>query len=440
MQMSWRPTSVWAAVLVLGQALGCSSGEASSDAARGEPSSVASPPSVSQAASARPLPAATTSSEPEATEPRGDVERGKALVAEHECARCHDGLDEVPQIANTSHCSKCHQDVLDGKYDHKPDHARWKQNVAHLAAVPSLAAAGRRLRYPWLVEYLQNPHDLRPNLVYNMPRLALDRQAARDIASYLTSLDDPPSEALELSGADLAAGKRLLTDKGCGSCHTMSRTDTFAAAPKQDTSELRVAVMLAPDLRHARERLRPDAILAWLRDPLAMKPGTLMPQTPMSAEEAKNIVAYLMQAPLAPAPPPKVPDVPKPLDREVKFQEVDEVVFAKICRHCHGNPDEAIGDGGPGNTGGFGFKARGLELTSYKRVMAGYLDDQGERQSVFSKMKDGTPRLIASLMARHAEEAGTVNPEIRGMPLGLPPLPLEDIQLLVTWIAQGRKR
>jgi hypothetical protein len=27
---------------------------------------------------------------------------------------------------------------------------------------------------------------------------------------------------------------------------------------------------------------------------------------------------------------------------------------------------------------------------------------------------------------------------VTGMPLGLPPWPVEDIQLLVTWIARGR--
>ena len=59
---------------------------------------------------------------------------------------------------------------------------------------------------------------------------------------------------------------------------------------------------------------------------------------------------------------------------------------------------------------------------------------------MFGKTSDGTPRLVAALMARHAEVAGEPNPEVRGMPLGLPPLPIEDIQLVVTWIEQGRSR
>jgi hypothetical protein len=68
------------------------------------------------------------------------------------------------------------------------------------------------------------------------------------------------------------------------------------------------------------------------------------------------------------------------------------------------------------------------------------LDDRGERRSVFETLDDGTPRLVAALLARAAEEAGQPDPRVRGMPLGLPALPPEDIQLVETWIAQGRPR
>jgi len=46
--------------------------------------------------------------------------------------------------------------------------------------------------------------------------------------------------------------------------------------------------------------------------------------------------------------------------------------------------------------------------------------------------------VIAHLMARYVEEAGGSVDGIRGMPLGLPPLPLDQIQLVDTWIARGR--
>jgi hypothetical protein len=44
------------------------------------------------------------------------------------------------------------------------------------------------------------------------------------------------------------------------------------------------------------------------------------------------------------------------------------------------------------------------------------------------------------LLARHEELAGRPSDEVRGMPLGLPPVALADIQVVDTWIAQGRPR
>jgi hypothetical protein len=113
-------------------------------------------------------------------------------------------------------------------------------------------------------------------------------------------------------------------------------------------------------------------------------------------------------------------------------------VFRQICWHCHGAPAFARGDGGPGNTGGFGFAPRGLDLSDYTGVTSGSRGPDGRRRSVLATMPDGTPRLIAHLLARRVEERGGEVPGIRGMPLGLPALSLEDIQLVETWIVQGR--
>jgi hypothetical protein len=128
------------------------------------------------------------------------------------------------------------------------------------------------------------------------------------------------------------------------------------------------------------------------------------------------------------------------LDRKVEFQEVMDAVFGVTCRHCHSNPDASLGDGGPGNTGGFGFKPKGLDLATYRGVAAGYLDPGGERSSVFLPLPDGTPRLVAALLARQKEEAGQRDELVRGMPLGLPALSAEQVQLVESWVAQGRPR
>jgi len=46
---------------------------------------------------------------------------------------------------------------------------------------------------------------------------------------------------------------------------------------------------------------------------------------------------------------------------------------------------------------------------------------------------------VAALLARQKEEAGET-PNVRGMPLQLPALSSEELQLVESWIAQGRKR
>jgi hypothetical protein len=74
------------------------------------------------------------------------------------------------------------------------------------------------------------------------------------------------------------------------------------------------------------------------------------------------------------------------------------------------------------------------------------VDDKGERHSLFEKTPvttrspDGTSMLLRALLARRDEEAGHVDREARGMPLGYPSLSAEDVQLVETWIAEGRPR
>ncbi|HEX3344579.1 MAG TPA: cytochrome C oxidase Cbb3, partial [Polyangiaceae bacterium] len=80
-----------------------------------------------------------------------------------------------------------------------------------------------------------------------------------------------------------------------------------------------------------------------------------------------------------------------------------------------------------------------LNLSDYPSTFAGFLDDTGRRTSVFAATKDGTPHLVAAMLARQREEAGE-EPATRGMPLGLPAASAEDVQLVESWIAQGKPR
>ncbi|MCA9630497.1 MAG: c-type cytochrome [Myxococcales bacterium] len=363
-------------------------------------------------------------------------------MKEFECNRCHDGTGHEP-MALEKHCIHCHQDIMSGKFNAPAASlAKWRPNVEHYEDAPSFEGANKRYRAEWLVSFLSEPHDLRPGLVQSMPRLKLDEQQVADIAAYLTKDAKPEAGKNPLAGASLDKGRKLIEEKGCGSCHVMSGVPAFMTKPDPKTADenTRRGQALAPDLRWARDKFPVQNLIAWIKDPKSIKPDTRMPVTTLTNDEARDIAAYIYKAELEPFKPKAIPERLPKLSRAVTYQEVYDKVFGKTCTHCHSNPDVARGDGGPGNTGGFGFKPRKLNMGSYSSLMSGMVDEKGERMSVFTPMKDGTPRLVAALLARQAEEAGKPNPDVRGMPLSLPALEPEEIQLVETWIAQGRPR
>jgi cytochrome c2 len=264
-----------------------------------------------------------------------------------------------------------------------------------------------------------------------MPRLDLTRDQARDIAAYLASATVLPPPVAVREG-DVARGRLVAESRGCPSCHAFSGVSGWPSARSSGA-----AAELAPDLRHARERLSRDRLGSWLENPAAVKPDTLMPNLALTEAERADVSAFILQVSLEPSSESAFVRLPV-LERRVSYSEVDSRVFSVTCRHCHSNSEVAFGDGGPGYDGGFGFAPRRIDLSSHRGIASGMLDPENERQSLFSPTKSGAPRLLAALLVRHREERGVVDPDVRGMPLGLPALTAEQIQLVESWIAQGR--
>jgi mono/diheme cytochrome c family protein len=368
---------------------------------------------------------------------QGDAERGKQLVRRYECNRCHDGtgLGSAPLTKN---CFACHQQILDGRF---PVSAaallRFRPHVTSAREAPSLSALGSRLESSWVRDYLLAPRDLRPLLTPTMPRLALDPTQALDIASYLTEGAQARAAAPSFDGS-VERGRELMDQKGCAGCHSFGGVPAFTALdPAPAGSAAARAAALAPDLRFTRERFRKDQLLTWLLDPKALKPDTLMPSFGLSVDEANDIASYVLRAELAPEVRPPFVALPL-LTRRVSFEEVNREVFSRTCHHCHTDADSSGGDGGPGNTGGFGFAPRGVSFSSHASILAGYVDEHGQRRSLFEPLADGTPRLLGALLARHDELDQMPRGEVRGMPLALPPLSAEQIRLVASWVAQGK--
>ena len=367
----------------------------------------------------------------------GNAENGKALVAQFECSRCHEGTGmATPKLDQD--CVRCHEQIATDKFQATPAKlAKWKPHIMAYRDVPSLSALGR-LRPAWVMAYLLDPHDLRPNLAQTMPRLDVSRDQARDIVTYLTQgAGGVPAALAKVTpdAARVAHGKQLMTERACTGCHQMTGAGLAAPAKLEPAPRTQG---LAPDLRFARERAEPAALAQWLLDPTRVKHDAAMPNLALPADDARELAAFLSFGELEAAPVRSVPERLPVLSRRVGFDEVNERVFAVTCRHCHTNPDAAGGDGGPGNTGGFGFKPRKIDFSSYQGIQSGAVDHRGERVSLFAPTQEGLPRLVAALIARQREDVGQITDGLRGMPLGLPPLSAEQIQLVQSWVEQGR--
>ena len=108
-----------------------------------------------------------------------------------------------------------------------------------------------------------------------------------------------------------------------------------------------------------------------------------------------------------------------------------------MCRHCHADQHRTGGAAGAGNTGGFGYAGKGLDLSTEKGIKKGVIDPvNGARRSVIGAATGEYPLIVSVLIARHNEASGEFSATLRGMPLGLPPIPEDDIRLLLTWCRQ----
>jgi mono/diheme cytochrome c family protein len=386
--------------------------------------------------------------------PPFDRAKADLVLAKFECARCHEG-DRLQRVPTERHCVRCHEDILEGSFDASPDLlSEWQARIVDLRMTPTLTSIGQRFRRDWLVAFLREPVDLRPHMRATMPRMAMSREEAELIASALTSdvwdVGDIGDVADAADVGDAVHGKRdvqgdskrgrtLFAVKGCSSCHVFTGVEGSERVPTPEREPAAAGQVLAPDLRFTRSRFRPEVLVSWLLDPASIKPDTLMPTLGLSHTDASDLAAYILETPLSEAWAPTAFHRLPLLERPVTFAEVERRVFKRVCWHCHSDPDFTGGDGGPGNTGGFGFPPRGVNLADYTSVASGALDASSRRRSLFRKSESGVPLLLDALLARHDEERGRPRARLRGMPLGLPALNATEVQLVETWVAQGRR-
>ncbi len=376
---------------------------------------------------------------------RLDVEptaSAKNTVEKFQCHRCHTISDTLKEIPFEQNCVNCHQQILLGKLDSQYTEdatTRWKKHIRHFIETPTLEGLSSRMRRDWFIQFVQKPHVVRPRYLSTMPRMNISFTDATLLADFwFPSVHEIDTTPLDVSL--VPKGRKLYLQHNCGTCHLFTGVDASNFEPPVFTTRLPVDPVLrnAPDLIFTRSRMTVQQFHAWMRNPQAVKKDALMPRITLSEEDISALASFVLSEPPSPSKAPAELAIPPVLDRQVRYQEVETKVFKAVCWHCHSDPAKN-GDGGPGNTGGFGYAGKGLDLGSYQSVLRGSLQKDGTYRSLLSQNSEGVPILLSHVLARHNEVRNGEFTQVLGMPLGLPPLSIEQIQILRTWIAQGAK-
>ncbi len=173
-----------------------------------------------------------------------NISQGRTLVHRRNCVGCHiiegDGGDFLKLVADPS------------------------------LGPPMLTPEGARVQPDWLYAFLRGPITIRPWLEVRMPTFGLDDPNLNGVINYFGAVSNAVGSFQThqvMTASNVAdGGKPLFEAMQCQKCHVLG------ALPK-DTP----ITQLAPDLRMAADRLQPDWILAWLKGPAAILPGTRMP-------------------------------------------------------------------------------------------------------------------------------------------------------------------
>jgi cytochrome c2 len=138
-------------------------------------------------------------------------------------------------------------------------------------APPVLTGEGAKVQPQWLFGFLKGPTTLRPWLSVRMPTFHFPDADATDLvhsfaASSNKSFPYLTAEADQLTGQKLKDTDQLFQELQCVKCHVIGQL-----RPGQDPGSA------APNFLLAKERLRPDWIPLWLKNPQALMEGTRMP-------------------------------------------------------------------------------------------------------------------------------------------------------------------
>jgi mono/diheme cytochrome c family protein len=204
-----------------------------------------------------------------------------------------DQIEQGRRFVSEFNCQGCH--TLDGK------EGRVRSIMKDLGnAPPVIDGEGKKVQEKWLYQFLDHPKPIRPWLTYPMPTFGFDEERLTALVQYFHNLSEVPTsyktEMIQPSPEEIFVGRELFKTFQCIKCHQANPDKALSAS------------FLASNLLMAKDRLRPEWVLDWHKEPQAIQPGTMMPgffpegQSPVpamlggdAAKQIKAIRDYLWQ-------------------------------------------------------------------------------------------------------------------------------------------------
>jgi mono/diheme cytochrome c family protein len=152
---------------------------------------------------------------------------------------------------------------------------------------PDLTWEGSSVQRKWLEAFFKNPGTLRPALIRRMPKFNLSNEDIATLSDYIMTVYQTPEFDRDLlpesghSATQVEEGKQLFYSKyACQSCHIVDvRADKG---------------YIGPTLTGVGSRLTAAWVYHWLKNPQALRAGTVEPNRNMSDDDAKALTAFLM--------------------------------------------------------------------------------------------------------------------------------------------------
>jgi mono/diheme cytochrome c family protein len=174
---------------------------------------------------------------------------------------------EGRRLMQQYNCVGCHEIEKRGGFIRK----YYQDNIT--LAPPVLNGEGEKVQSAWFFSFLKAPVPIRPWLDIRMPTFGFSDDHTNQLINFFDGLskvdipyvyiDDKKFPPEYIDAGHQLTGKDYFN---CFSCHQQG--NKTPEGPKDGW---------APDLTLARQRLNPNWILKWLKDPQKVQPGTKMP-------------------------------------------------------------------------------------------------------------------------------------------------------------------